>query len=589
MSNSTPQYRRSTHGARFSHVFLLFLLYVLAVPARADGLNDTGIDTCYDDNHPGQDCRHGRDAAAATGQLSKAGAGVKGFDFTKIANNGAELGASATLGGAANDWACTRDNVTDLTWEIKTTGPTDLRFFGHRYFWYNTNGAENGGNTGSQGVVNTCNGTLPFNQCNTQALITAVNATSLCGYTDWRLPTPRELRTIINYGDGKSISVDPLYFPNTPLNRALATAATYAPDPRDTWVVEIGQYDGGGGGHNHSKTGNDHSTGDEHTLLVRGAKSVASQGTCSAGNPNFNLLESTPSGAFIDNGNGTVTHVTTGLMWKRCAEGLSGETCATGVPTNPSWSDALAAAANSTFAGFTDWRLPNIKELQSIVETCGYDPATNQNIFPASPSAASSTLFWSASTDVYNPANAWIILFERGGGVATDKASRLSVRLVRRGQSFGITSPSPQAIAGATFNGQSDPVANSTSLYAIGMTLNNGSTYTTTAWDQEDVKIVGHINPEPQHLGQRADIFVVDRVNLAFTMKNLSGVWEPWNGRVPDLVPFREDVMLTNNLAVDIFTGRLGTAGDHRVFIGYAGPDGKLRYTPTPLRLTINP
>jgi len=45
---------------------------------------------------------------------------------------------------------------------------------------------------------------------------------------------------------------------------------------------------------------------------------------CTAANPNANVAEATPTRAFADNGDGTVTHSPNGLMWKQCAEGLSG-------------------------------------------------------------------------------------------------------------------------------------------------------------------------------------------------------------------------------------------------------------------------
>jgi hypothetical protein len=229
------------------------------------------------------------------------------------------------------------------------------------------------------------------------------------------------------------------------LNRALWSASTYAPDPGYAWVAEIGEADGGGAGHAHSKTSDTHSTGNEHTLLVRGPESAAFWGTCGAGNSRANVVASTPSADFTDKGDGTVTHATTGLMWKRCAEGLSGEACTTGAATSMTWSSALTAAENSTFAGFTDWRLPNFKELRSIVETCGYDPAINQTIFPATPRPAFGSVFWSSSTYAPRPSDAWIVVFDRGGGVATSKESRLFVRLVRGGESFGsFDSQNPQ-------------------------------------------------------------------------------------------------------------------------------------------------
>ena len=156
--------------------------------APAAGLNDSGQTLCYDGSaalvacdaantgdaapYPGQDCRYGRgDTATAASAQPKAGAGAKGFDYTKIANNGTALVAAAALGTAATDWACTRDNITGLTWEISRPprSPT-LRYTAHTYTWYNGDGNTNGGNAGGAGT-NTCRATLPGSQCNTQAFV----------------------------------------------------------------------------------------------------------------------------------------------------------------------------------------------------------------------------------------------------------------------------------------------------------------------------------------------------------------------------------------------------------------------------------
>jgi hypothetical protein len=217
--------------SRFARIAVFVGSFTVAA-AHAAGLPDTGQDTCYNNSgadsaaasdpasiardtgsHPRQDCRYGRDAAAAAGALTKTGAGAKGFDYTKIANNGATLLPSGTLGAGATDWACTKDNVTGLTWEVKTAGSADLRYSGHTYRWYSNDATSNGGGAGSAGS-NTCNGTLPGGLCNTEALTTAVNAAALCTYSDWRLPTRRELLTLID-ADGSSPSIVQTYFPNT--------------------------------------------------------------------------------------------------------------------------------------------------------------------------------------------------------------------------------------------------------------------------------------------------------------------------------------------------------------------------------------
>ena len=141
---------------------------------------------------------------------------------------------------------------------------------------------------------------------------------------------------------------------------------------------------------------------------------------------------STPTADFTVNANGTVTQTTTGLMWKQCNEGLSGANCATGTVTYLTWSDALLAARNSTFAGYTDWRLPNKQELESLVDDSCF-AAINDTVFPNT--VADWT--WTSTTLAAGPASAWIVFFGHGDSNASNKAGDdVAVRLVRGGQSF---------------------------------------------------------------------------------------------------------------------------------------------------------
>jgi len=142
------------------------------------------------------------------------------------------------------------------------------------------------------------------------------------------------------------------------------------------------------------------------------------------------ITATTPTADFVDHGDGTVTHTKTGLMWKQCSEGLSGAGCATGAATVYSWQAALqrvqALNAGAGFAGFKDWRLPNQKELNSIVERQCINPSINATIFPAT----SSTLYWSASP-VSNGIST--IRFDIGSDVGTAATNNNPVRLVRGG------------------------------------------------------------------------------------------------------------------------------------------------------------
>ena len=118
-------------------------------------------------------------------------------------------------------------------------------------------------------------------------------------------------------------------------------------------------------------------------LLMLGAGQTLAQ-TC---HPE-SIPASTPDSQLQDNGDGTVTDLKTGLMWKQCVEGLSGPDCASssGSAAAFTWQQALqrVQTVNSSggFAGFTDWRVPNIKELSSLVEHQCWEPAINQTRFP---------------------------------------------------------------------------------------------------------------------------------------------------------------------------------------------------------------
>ncbi|HOE40874.1 MAG TPA: DUF1566 domain-containing protein [Rhodoferax sp.] len=220
MSNPSPR----SGAARLLLASLSPLLLCTSLAQAAAGaLNDTGITFCGDAStntancatvaddggaFPRQDARYGRDAQAAAGQLSKIGGGGAGFDFTKIANNGSVLPATAGPGSGPGEWACTKDNVTGLIWEIKTS--SGLRSLSHTYTWYNRNPAANGGGVGTASG-GTC---FASGSCDTEKYTADVNAIGLCGASDWRMPTVKELESIVNYGRTNP-SVEWLYFSDT--------------------------------------------------------------------------------------------------------------------------------------------------------------------------------------------------------------------------------------------------------------------------------------------------------------------------------------------------------------------------------------
>lgn len=105
------------------------------------------------------------------------------------------------------------------------------------------------------------------------------------------------------------------------------------------------------------------------------------------------------AGHFVDNGNGTVTDTTTGLQWKKCSEGQIYDAEAgicSGTPLGLTWQEGLQHAEQlrqQAYAGRTDWRIPNIKELESIADEGCYQPAIATTYFPGT----RSDWYWSAT------------------------------------------------------------------------------------------------------------------------------------------------------------------------------------------------
>ncbi len=100
----------------------------------------------------------------------------------------------------------------------------------------------------------------------------------------------------------------------------------------------------------------------------------------------------------------------TGLMWQGCAAGLTGEDCASGDTLAMNWQDALSYCQDLDWGGHTDWRLPNVTELTSIVDDSRRDPAIDLAFFPETPSV----WFWSSSSYTGFSSGAWRVDFSLG-------------------------------------------------------------------------------------------------------------------------------------------------------------------------------
>jgi hypothetical protein len=161
------------------------------------------------------------------------------------------------------------------------------------------------------------------------------------------------------------------------------------------------------------------------------ATSLVAQVTAAA---QTNITNDWPNSRYTVHGNtSTVTDTVTGLMWQQCIQGWAGAGCTTGSATTHTWQAALQLATTANInqiAGYNDWRLPNIKELTSLVALDRYNPAINLTAFPNTPSAD----FCSSSPYADGSNTAWQVSFSYGRNIIINRNSSDHVRLVRGGQ-----------------------------------------------------------------------------------------------------------------------------------------------------------
>jgi hypothetical protein len=217
----------------------------------------------------------------------------------------------------------------------------------------------------------------------------------LCGHYGWRLPSVRELQQLVDYGSAAP-SIDPDFLPATAV--AFHWTAERAPRERN-WVVNF--------------------HGGQVNPLARGKTAMVRLVT---GGDRF--------GALIDNGDGTVTDPRSGLMWDRCSVGQFGGTQCQGVPQEMTWQQALQRVHTlnqQNWRGHADWRLPNVKELASLVRRDGAQPAIDAARFPNT----AGTAYWTSTSNWHVVRMAWAVFFSEGNVFAMDKTALARMRPVR--------------------------------------------------------------------------------------------------------------------------------------------------------------
>ncbi|MDD5306229.1 MAG: DUF1566 domain-containing protein [Deltaproteobacteria bacterium] len=210
----------------------------------------------------------------------------------------------------------------------------------------------------------------------------------LAGFTDWRLPGPHELSSIID-ADRANPALDPTPFPGSPADGWFWTALATAADKAQTWHVY------GGLGNVFATYATSYDTG--YARCVRSSHVP-------------------PATRFSDSGGAepVVTDSLTGLIWQQGhGTGLTGR-------------QALAHCESLSWAGKDDWRLPNKNELHSLVDYGVSNPASD---FPDMPSLT----FWSSTSSAESDGHArgfWVSFL--GGIVSSVAKSELAnARCVR--------------------------------------------------------------------------------------------------------------------------------------------------------------
>ncbi len=227
-----------------------------------------------------------------------------------------------------------------------------------------------------------------------ESAATYVAALRVGGYSNWRLPTAHEGFSILNHQNNNP-AINTTYFTTTTAEYWW-TSDKQVGDATKIWCTNAG-----GGIGNHPKA---------ETVSAGGAKKFHARAV-------RNITPSTTvANQFTDNGDGTVKDNLTGLTWQKAPN-----------TSTLSWEQALVYAEGLTLGGASDWRLPNIKELQSINDERLTAPSVNATIF----STIGTKNYWSSTTLPNQTPRAWYLSTQFGITTYDLKTSALNVIAVR--------------------------------------------------------------------------------------------------------------------------------------------------------------
>ena len=214
--------------------------------------------------------------------------------------------------------------------------------------------------------------------CTKQEAINYCNNLKIADYdSGWRLPTPEEFATIKDFGSASAIA-DKFSLPDTPedTSKIFWTATSSIASSGKSWSVYFAT----------GETKDEQSDSKSYYVrCVRGEQLAK---------PDFKTL--------TENGKEEIVYDSTNnLEWTKIIVDEDNK------EKDLSWKAALKECEDLEYAGETDWRLPNINELASLIDYSRSNPAS---AFPG----LKSLTFWSSTSYVANPSKAWIVDISSG-------------------------------------------------------------------------------------------------------------------------------------------------------------------------------
>lgn len=324
--------------------------------------------SCPDTCYRDRNCEERVDCPSDLGTGTDAFLGQDG-NYTTNPPSYTGLDGENTATDVTDDLIMVRDEKTGLTWLIKESSGTSVNVASKTY----------------------------NHSDSTEKFIGFVNSTGAAdlgfgGHDDWRLPTIKELSSFVN-----SENVDPAvdasnYFLNMQSGHywSSTSVAGEGADAGNIFYVDF--TDG--------SIGSDSADTENYVIAVR--------------EPN---LATAKAERFKTVGD-TIVDTESGLMWQKTSA-FEGD-----------WEEALFFCEQDTFGDYTDWRMPNRKELQSLIDyakTSAPLADTGEDKFGIDPVS-----YWTSTTFVQDPTNAWTVNFENGHiegkNKVTDKCKVLAVR-----------------------------------------------------------------------------------------------------------------------------------------------------------------